>query len=229
MTTEDAVKRARSSTLKNYKAIKYGLGRGGTNPNAPHPDDDGLCDCSGFTSWCLGLSRQVSLDKGFDFGEEWINTDAIYADALSSHKAFQKAIAPMTGDLIVYGKNAHESYGHVGIITEVANGEPATVAHCCARGGLLSAIIEEPYSVFWKKAKADPIRKTIFARYSHYDLGDVDKMKPVTIIINGVLKADGLYDAAKGITYVEIKDEHPTAKYEWDPPMEKLTVTIPNA
>ena len=57
---------------------RYKLGAGGRNPVDGTPfDKDGLCDCSGFASHCLGIDR-------FDDGTgTWWNTTAIRADSLT--------------------------------------------------------------------------------------------------------------------------------------------------
>lgn len=113
--------------------IRYGLGHGGTDPDAPSPADaKGLLDCSGFACWALGLPRKVDC--------YWRYTDSIEADARHAggkHDEFDQIAAPRPGCLVVYG--AGPKIGHVGVVVAVPdgrwNGTPAQwsalrVAHC---------------------------------------------------------------------------------------------------
>jgi hypothetical protein len=89
------------------------------------------CDCSGFVCWALGVPRDDAPLPG-----GWINTDAMFADALGKQTLFGPVQGPATpGCLLVYPKpsNARRAGqpGHVGIITAVdATGRVTQVLHC---------------------------------------------------------------------------------------------------
>jgi hypothetical protein len=123
MNVSEALSRATSMI---GKGIKYGLGKGGSNPAAPTPaDKNGYCDCSGFICWCLGLKRQTTHPA---YPSGWINTSSIVADANSPVGFFSRLQAPVPGALWVYPwRNKHA--GHVAIIDAVS---PAgiTIIHC---------------------------------------------------------------------------------------------------
>jgi LysM repeat protein len=122
----DLLTRARSAINKR---IRYKLGSGGTNPASPLPTADHLCDCSGFVCWVLGLSRNTTLPFYQRFGG-WIFTDSMEADVNSSAGIFEKLRVPEPGCIVVYGAGA--KIGHVGIVSEVANGQMKKVIHCSA-------------------------------------------------------------------------------------------------
>lgn len=103
--------------------IKYGLGKGGMNPGSPTPASDGQCDCSGFVSWCLGLSRQVSEQFYKLFNGGWIETTAVWTDISSPVGMFEIG-TERPGAVIVY-PDADGRQGHIGIIVE-----PGRVVHC---------------------------------------------------------------------------------------------------
>src|SRR6185369_3844953 len=97
MNVSEALARARSMI---GKGIKYKLGRGGLNPAAPTPADKaGLCDCSGFVCWCLGLSRQ---NYNPAYHSNWISTASIVADVNGAGGLFKRLKAPVPGALWVY-------------------------------------------------------------------------------------------------------------------------------
>ena len=66
------------SAVANSKA-RYKLGMGGMNPARPLPENaDGLCDCSGFVSWCWQIptdprTAQYVKDRTGDNG--WHTVD----------------------------------------------------------------------------------------------------------------------------------------------------------
>lgn len=100
------------------KPCTYDLGAGGYDPKAAHPGK--ACDCSGFASWGLGISRDPKRNKtGFEF---WISTDSIYDDAKGGQVLFRQVSTPVVGCLVVYpdkyrdGKK--ESEGHVAFVTK---------------------------------------------------------------------------------------------------------------
>lgn len=110
------------------KGIRYKLGGGGMKPEAPLPDaGTGICDCSGFVCWVLGLSRLSDQAFYRRYGG-WINTDSIEDDILSSAGIFKQLSMPEVGCIVVYG--AGNKIGHVGIVSETKNGQMTKVIHC---------------------------------------------------------------------------------------------------
>lgn len=129
------------------KGIRYSLGCGGWHPKDPLPcrrvwrRPKGKlipvralwCDCSGFVSWCVGLSRKTTIVKGL-----WgISTVSIHRDAMGQGKFFrllepgEQAVA---GDLVVYpdryDKVAKKTIqGHVAVIVDP---ETRTVIDCAS-------------------------------------------------------------------------------------------------
>jgi hypothetical protein len=157
MTAQQAVTRAKAAA--KGCPTHYHLGSGGYHPEHSCPGDNGQCDCSGFVAWCLGLSREQPHTLG------WIETTRVFNDAGGAHLLFARVQAAQPGDVIVYGDSGgHE--GHIGIVTAVENGHASRVAHCCARSGLHSAIVEESASVFWTGAIVN--RGAIYARYKGF-------------------------------------------------------------
>ena len=122
--TAELVTRARSVVNSN---IAYKLGKGGTSPTLALPSDNGLCDCSGFVCWVLGLSRQTTIPYYKNFGG-WIYTDSMEADVNAAAGIFDRLARPEPGCIVVYG--AKEKIGHVGLVSEVVNGEMSKVIHC---------------------------------------------------------------------------------------------------
>jgi len=124
VTTDAIIKKAKSAI---NKGIRYKLGMGGTNPTAKLPDQNHLCDCSGFVCWALGLNRKTDIPFYKKFGG-WIFTDSMVADINSSAGIFEKLNTPAVGCIVVYGAGAQ--IGHVGIVSEVAEGKMKKVIHC---------------------------------------------------------------------------------------------------
>jgi hypothetical protein len=98
-------------------------------PKDALPTADGLCDCSGFVCWVLGLKRQSDIPFYKQYGG-WIYTDSMVADILSSTGIFERLKAPEAGCIVVYG--AGRQIGHVGIVSEVKEGKMSKVIHCSA-------------------------------------------------------------------------------------------------
>lgn len=120
----------------------YGLGAGGYNPAAALPWGDyqaragedparvkvrraqrmAWCDCSGFTSWAIGISRHA---PGAISGD-WISCDAMVRDARGPNAMFKQVAIPevQLGDVLVYA-GRHE------------NGQRVAIGHCCV-------VIERP-------------------------------------------------------------------------------------
>ena len=114
MTSKNPVDRARSVVGKR---IIYKLGKGGYHPEDPFPSRSGEADCSGFVSWCLGISRR----KRFGDGHEWVSTSDIYRDANGVQGLFEKIEVPEPGCLVVYPDSkvgSRTRQGHVAIVTE---------------------------------------------------------------------------------------------------------------
>ena len=112
--------------------IRYNLGSGGFDPKYKLPTKDGLCDCSGFVCWALGISRETDFPFYAKFGG-WINTYSIVADINSSAGIFEKLTIPEVGCIVVYPRNPNklENYGHIGIVSKVdVFGQMLKVIHC---------------------------------------------------------------------------------------------------
>ncbi|AEV98862.1 peptidoglycan-binding protein [Niastella koreensis] len=123
--TKDAIIKKAKSAIN--KGIRYKLGMGGTNPSAKLPDQHNQCDCSGFVCWALGLNRKTDIPFYKKFGG-WIFTDSMVADINSNAGIFEKLNTPVAGCIVVYGAGAQ--IGHVGIVSEVAEGKMKKVIHC---------------------------------------------------------------------------------------------------
>ncbi len=109
------------------KGIKYKLSQGGMDPTKSSPTQNGLCDCSGFVCWILGLSRKTTIPYYKKFGG-WIYTDSIVEDIKSTQGIFERLDTPEVGCIVVYGAGA--KIGHVGLVSEVKNGKMTKVIHC---------------------------------------------------------------------------------------------------
>lgn len=113
------------------KALQYYLSWGGRDPRAAHPGQPCFgervwaSDCSGFASWCLGISRH--LDAFPHWGGS-ISTDSIWEAAEANDGWFQFVDAPQVGDLIVYpGHRPGHPIGHVGVVTSA---DPVLITDC---------------------------------------------------------------------------------------------------
>lgn len=126
-----ALERARAACAL---PIAYKLGMGGMRPVRESPaNSDGQCDCSGFVSWCLGLSRQTADPFYRQLNGGWIETTAVVADAIAPRGLFSRVDVPEPGDIMVWGdskKNGRTVQGHIGIIAAVENGRATRVIHC---------------------------------------------------------------------------------------------------
>lgn len=157
----DSIARGRSACGK--KTI-YSLGKGGMYPDLDHPSNNQKqCDCSGFVSWCLGVSRYVQHGHPWEhrFLEPWISTTSIFEDAKNGEpdSVFKKVDIAQPGDVIVYPDH-DGGQGHVGLISEAREGVPIKVIHCSNGNfkNLGDAIQETTVADYWKKNGA------IFAR-----------------------------------------------------------------
>lgn len=87
-------------------------------------------DCSGYIAWVLGMARhRVPPQPGVG---EWISTDSIHGDATHGAQLFRTLAEAVPGCLVVYPKPAHLPFGHVGLVSETANGRAVRVLHCAA-------------------------------------------------------------------------------------------------
>ncbi|MFN8525306.1 MAG: glucosaminidase domain-containing protein [Chloroflexota bacterium] len=122
---------ARSRSALGH-GFKYQLGQGGMRPQSALPGSPSNgCDCSGFVCWCLGISRQTDHNLYRQFNGGWINTDAIVNDVRTTTGFFRPLETSRVGALMVYpSRQPSRPYGHVGIVTEVADGSVARVIHC---------------------------------------------------------------------------------------------------
>ena len=105
--------RARS-VLYAEPPIRYRLGQGGFDPEAPTPSYNGECDCSGFIAWCLGISRDQRDRHGM-----WISTTEIVADANGRQRLFVRLEGPEPGCLAAY-PDRDGRQGHVALVTQVS-------------------------------------------------------------------------------------------------------------
>ncbi len=121
---EVIIKKARSA-INN--AISYNFGSGGMFATDELPTRDRLCDCSGFVCWALGLSRKTTIPFYSKFGG-WIFTDSMEDDINSTTGIFERLSSPEIGCIVVFG--AGNKIGHVGIVSEVNNGNMRKVIHC---------------------------------------------------------------------------------------------------
>lgn len=118
------IQRARTAV---QKGISYQLGSGGMDPAYRLPTKNKLCDCSGFVCWVLGVSRKSEIPFYKRYGG-WIYTDSMVDDIKSSSGIFEGLNEPEPGCAVVFG--AGNKIGHVGIVSEVANGKMKRVIHC---------------------------------------------------------------------------------------------------
>ena len=103
------IDRARSAV---GRGIKYKLGKGGFDPSSDTPANGaGLCDCSGFIAWVMGVTRKPS-----PLFDRWVETTNICNDATGDQSLFLMVDGPRPGALAVYGDSGGKQ-GHVAIVT----------------------------------------------------------------------------------------------------------------
>jgi LysM repeat protein len=131
-TTQSLINRARSAV---GRGIIYRLPQtpgegayGGYDPAFHLPTKDNFSDCSGFICWVLGISRVTKIPFYKALGG-YINTNAMVKDINSTTGIFEKLNTPEPGCIVVYG-GSKGRYGHVGLVSEVVNGEISRVIHC---------------------------------------------------------------------------------------------------
>ncbi len=102
--------------------VDYRLGAGGRDPASPTPaDDEGLCDCSGYVAWCLGISRKVKVPAYVRFNGGWLSTDGMVHDALTVGGILDQVPNDddaIPGDVVVYGNGPR--VGHCGVVIRTA-------------------------------------------------------------------------------------------------------------
>lgn len=152
-------------------AITYKLGAGGKEPGRSHPADWGgptgrwLCDCSGFTAWCLGFDRY----QPDEFPTEWINTDSMLADAERGGSWFAFDDKPSIGGLVVYGATYKGGrrirVGHVALVVTVpAEFDPlevwlrTRVIHCSSSASAKGNAITETDAALWGRRQGRWLR-----------------------------------------------------------------------
>lgn len=202
------------------RGTRYKLGAGGMDPKADLPSDNGRCDCSGYASFCLGISRYQPSTLG------WVETSRIVDDATGPHRLFRKVTEPRVGDLIVYGDSGgHE--GHVGVVTAVKDGQPTYIAHCNGRTSP-DAIVNERYTVWWKAAKAK--HAAIYARYNGlHVVEEEEEMDRITVRV-GATRFVGYRDGeANYIPLAAVKPflEKHGALFGWDPKAAEVKIDLP--
>jgi LysM repeat protein len=126
ITAPQLILRARSMV---NSSILYHLGSGGMHPKDLKPTRDGLCDCSGFICWVIGLSRKTDISFYTQNWGGWISTDSMEADVNSPTGIFERLQRPEPGCIVVYGAGP-KLIGHVGLVSEVANSAMKKVIHC---------------------------------------------------------------------------------------------------
>lgn len=140
----------RALTATN-KGTKYGLGAGGTNPNAALPSINGKCDCSGFVSWCLNMSRKTNEAFYVRLNGGWIETTAVSKDIGSSSGIFEPLDHPEPGCVVVYGdyrgNDGRHHEGHIAAVTEVNGGRGVggidKIVHCSVSNDAAGDAIQE--------------------------------------------------------------------------------------
>ena len=164
MIAAEVVARAKSQ-LKRQTI--YMLGHGGLHPDQPTAADSlNQCDCSGFTAWCLGVSRKTENPWYKQANGGWMNTNMIFRDCATSYGIFDgvpwKDALP--GDLIVF---AAAPVGHIGVVTECYGNEgPTRVIHCSSSNyrAVKDAICETDTAVF--KANGARIARCCWVDYA---------------------------------------------------------------
>ena len=115
------------------RGTRYVLGKGGFKPSSPQPGDlNGsgvrLCDCTGFGSWWLGISRyQGDKHKPWSSAIPWVETTAIFKDATGRRLLFTTIKTPVPGCGLVYPDKylgrVKLREGHFMAVTRVEDGK----------------------------------------------------------------------------------------------------------
>lgn len=121
----ERVREAVAAAARNG-GIKYALGQGGMTPSAPFPWTIRGLDCTGFTAWALGISRNHP-----EYG--WINSDSMVNDGRLPGGLFTKVDKALPGDILVWGGKSVDGrwrHGHAGVVMSATGGKATRVAHC---------------------------------------------------------------------------------------------------
>lgn len=149
----DVTARARRGRLKT-------IARDAGYPESRWNETVQACDCSGFTNWVVQIVRGGPALA-------WINTDAMYRFVGRVPQHFEQQSLPSIGSLVVYPSGRlGEAYGHVGVVTEVTNGQVARVVHCSSTNFLAprhDAIAETGPDVFVRHGPLRYLRPRILA------------------------------------------------------------------
>lgn len=139
----EAIMRARLARARSAigAPIRYKLGHGGFDPGHPLPSKDGLCDCSGFVAWVLGISRRPKPSRLW-----WIESTNVWRDANGRQSAFVKLDEPVPGCIVVYPDSGGRQ-GHIAVYSgRDARSKAPRVVECSAgadgiREGLQRAFV----------------------------------------------------------------------------------------
>jgi len=116
------------------------------------------CDCTGFVCWAFGLDRLRSAPDGAQIFTGWIWSDARGAQRLFRRiDSDAQPLRARVGAVLVYPKppDLHETYGHIGIVTETdAMGTPTRVIHCSADN------FKQSYAALGDVTRANAIAET---------------------------------------------------------------------
>lgn len=150
---EMRISRARSVV---GRGIKYKLGKGGFDPSTPSPANAaGTCDCSGFASWIMGITRKPSALFG-----RWIETTNIVRDATGDQDLFLMLEDPRPGSFAVYPDHDGKQ-GHVALVTGV---DPLMGIDCSSsRSKRTGEAIHERSLAFMAKRAIFVVPKSDFA------------------------------------------------------------------
>lgn len=146
---ERTLKRARASV---NRGTSYTLGKGGMNPIKQLTR---TCDCSGFVAWAMSIPRELPPRSN-----KWLQTTTYWEGGGNvGRNLFIEARngEAEPGDLYVY-PDFHDGtrtrQGHMGIISEVKDGEPVNVIHCSTSNDKNGDAIQETGpDIFKRKTK----------------------------------------------------------------------------
>jgi hypothetical protein len=110
----DRMQRARSAIGKD---TRFELSKGGKDPIALHPAENGACDCSGFIAWVLGLSRQTTNPYYLNKMGGWMDVSTMQED-MKETGGFLSPCDPHPGCLVAYG-SGRDSNRNIAIVTVV--------------------------------------------------------------------------------------------------------------
>lgn len=139
----------RARTSLGHETV-YKLGKGGYDPTAPLGKS---CDCSGFVAWCIGVPRERPPRSN-----KWLQTDTFWAGGPSVGAGLFPEVSSggaQPGDLVVY-PDGRWGQGHIGIVSEVADGGITRVIHCSSNWKNHGDAILETEPAAWQNPKRKP-------------------------------------------------------------------------